>query len=370
MQQQGPVNWEAARQFALQVASGGTPEPNVDPVHRIKLEELVRVAELRVAHTTGLAVSVTGRPLTVVPVTRTEWARRTLEGWRPFLERLATSLSAMGSGTVPGADDLPEGDPTAQLLGGIFQMIGPVMLGMQSGSMVGHLAQRSLGQYDLPLPRPASDELMVVHANLEAFGEEWSLPGDDLRLWVCLHELTHHAVLGVPHVRARLEGLVLDYVSGFRLEPDALEHRLADLDPSDPQALQQVFGDPEAMLGAMQSPLQQALLPQLEAVVAVAVGYVDHVMDTAGTGLIGSYGMLTEALHRRRVEANQGDRFVEHLFGMELGRSQYERGGAFVQGVVERAGAEALGRLWEAEELLPTPAEVDAPGLWLARIEL
>jgi len=26
--------------------------------------------------------------------------------------------------------------------------------------------------------------------------------------------------------------------------------------------------------------------------------------------------------------------------------------------------------LWEAERMLPTPAELDAPGLWLARIEL
>ena len=39
-------------------------------------------------------------------------------------------------------------------------------------------------------------------------------------------------------------------------------------------------------------------------------------------------------------------------------------------GVVERAGEDGLARLWEAERTLPTPAEIDAPGLWLARIEL
>ena len=37
-------------------------------------------------------------------------------------------------------------------------------------------------------------------------------------------------------------------------------------------------------------------------------------------------------------------------------------------GVLERDGD--LGRLWQSADLLPTPAEVDAPGLWLARIDL
>ena len=35
-----------------------------------------------------------------------------------------------------------------------------------------------------------------------------------------------------------------------------------------------------------------------------------------------------------------------------------------------RAGEDALHRLWEADRDLPTTAEVDAPGIWLARIEL
>jgi uncharacterized protein (DUF2342 family) len=70
------------------------------------------------------------------------------------------------------------------------------------------------------------------------------------------------------------------------------------------------------------------------------------------------------------VEASDGDRFVERLLGLQLGQAQYDRGAAFVRGVVERAGDEALARLWVSPRELPTPAEVDAPGLWLARIEL
>jgi putative hydrolase len=367
LQSQGPVSWDAARQFATQVASEGAVEASPEPMERLRLEELSRVAELRVADVTGLPTSTTGAVVTLVPVTRTEWARRTLDAYRPLLEHLSASLSAAAEGDD---DEGVPADPAAALLGGIFTMIGPMMLGMQSGAMVGHLARRSFGQYDLPLPRPPSDQLVIVSANVAAFGEEWSLPSDDLRLWLCLSELATHAVLGLPHVRARLEQLVLAYVDAFRVEPGALEASLGDLDPSDLGALQQALGDPSALLGAIRSDEQRAMLPRLEALVAAIVGYVDHVMDTVGPTLIGSYGMLTEALHRRRVEAGSADRFLEHLFGLELGRRQYERGAAFVAGVVERAGAEGLARLWQSERELPTPSEIDAPGLWLARIDL
>jgi uncharacterized protein (DUF2342 family) len=100
------------------------------------------------------------------------------------------------------------------------------------------------------------------------------------------------------------------------------------------------------------------------------VGVVDWVMDEVGGAVIGSYGQLSEALRRRRVEADSSDRFVEQLLGLELTQAAYDRGGAFVSGVLERAGTEGLERLWTDERHLPTPAEVDAPGLWLARIDL
>jgi uncharacterized protein (DUF2342 family) len=53
-----------------------------------------------------------------------------------------------------------------------------------------------------------------------------------------------------------------------------------------------------------------------------------------------------------------------------VGQAEVDRGATFIDGVVERAGEDALTRLWADERDLPTPAEVDAPGLWLARIGL
>jgi putative hydrolase len=373
LQQQGPVSWDAARQLAASIATDGASEPNIDPLERIKLEQLSRVADLQVSNASGLATSA-GAGVTIVPVTRSQWIQQTLAAHRGLFEALAGSLGGgAGAQLIGGGDSDEFEDPMAKMFGGLMQAFSPVMLGMTAGSMLGHLARRSFGQYDLPIPRPPSDELMIVLANLDEFGSEWSLPGDDLRLWVCLHEVAHHAVLSVPHVRARLQELLDAYVSGFEPDSGALESKLGELDISDMSAMsdmQQFFGDPEMLLGAIQSPAQRELLPRLEALVAVIVGYVDHLMDTIGQGLVGSYGMVTEAMRRRRVTADPSDRFVERLLGLELTQAQYERGATFIAGVVERAGGEALERLWASERELPTPAEVDAPGLWLARIDL
>jgi putative hydrolase len=365
-QNQGPVNWEVARQIGSYMAAEGQPEGNVDPIERIRLEELARVAELHIGDATGLATSTTGRSVSVRAVNRSEWADSTLQAYRPLFERLATSL---GSHTLTDpADD--DGEIPAELLGNLMSVMAPTILGMQLGLMVGHLARRSLGQYDLPVPRPAGDELLVVAANLDAFASDWSLPPDDLRLWVCLDGIAHHAVLGRPHVRARLEELLLAFAGGFTPDPNALSDRMANIDPTDQSSWESVFGDPDSFLGSMESEGQRRLKPQLEALTSTIEGYVDYVMDEVGGKLIGSYGSLTEALRRRRVEANKGDRFVERLFGLELSQRQYDRGGAFVRGVVERQGPAGLNRLWASAVELPTPAEVDAPGLWWERINI
>ncbi|MGH9282710.1 MAG: zinc-dependent metalloprotease, partial [Acidimicrobiales bacterium] len=241
---------------------------------------------------------------------------------------------------------------------------------MQAGTMVGHLARRALGQYELPVPRPPSDELVVVPTNLLELATDWSIPPDDARLWLCLSEVTHHAVLGRPHVRARLEGLLRDYVGGFRPDPSSLEDRFTAIDPTDPTSFQAVMGDPSELLGAMETPAQKQTLARIEALVAAVEGYTDHVLDLVGARLVTGYPALVEALRRRRAERGEGERFVARLFGLDVNPAQYERGRSFVRGVVERAGEAGLARLWSSAKELPTPAEVDAPGLWLERIDL
>jgi putative hydrolase len=369
LQSQASGGTEAARQLARSIANDGQSEPNIDPTDRIAIEGLIRVAELQVQAATDLAVSH-GGPLRVSVANRSQWADQTIDDYRPLFETLSASMTA----TMSAPDDMPSDDPMAQMMAGLSEMMAPMMLGMTTGSMVGNLARTSLGGYSLPVPRPTDSPLLILLPNVDHFGEEWSLDRDDLRLWVCLHEVAHHAVLGVPHVRERLTSLLHRHAAGFERDPHGIGEALGDFDLSaGPEALaelQNTLGDPDALLGAVRSPAQEALQPELTALVAAITGYVDHIMDQTGGPLIGSYEMLTEALRRRRVETDASDRFVERILGLELDRAQYERGAAFAAGIVERAGTEGLNRLLSDVANLPTPAEVDAPGLWLARIDL
>ncbi|HUR78682.1 MAG TPA: zinc-dependent metalloprotease [Acidimicrobiales bacterium] len=364
-QQAGGLNFDVARQTGLWVATGGKSEANVDPVQRIRYEELFSIASLHVGEATGLVIEATGAAVQIA--TRAEWAATALDAYRPILERLAEAVGKAQPGDA--ARDLDDDNELAGFLGGLGKMMSPVLIGMQAGVMVGQLAQRGLGPYDLPLPRPAGAPVQIVATNLDEFAAAWNLPVDDLRLWVLVEELAYHVILSTPAVRTRVNELVSAYVGGFNVDASGIEAHLGELDPSDANSLERIFGNPETLLGAIQTDQQRTTLTQLTAAVAAVLGVVDHVMNTVGPRLTGQPHVLTEALRRRRVGKDEDQRFAERMLGLSLGPETRDRGAEFVEGLIERADPDALAQLWTKHNGLPTPAEIDAPGVWLARME-
>jgi len=256
----------------------------------------------------------------------------------------------------------------------LSQMMAPSMMGMAIGSMVGRMATRTFGQYDLPIPR-GDNTLLLVPASIDRFATEWGLPLDEMRLWVLTQELIGHALFSIQSLRDEFTALVRRYVGAFRPDPSAVAERLASLDTDDSgdpmQAIQRALSDPALLLGAVQSPEQDALAPQLDAAVAAIVGYVDYLVDAVAARVIGGDALrIAEAVRRRRVEASPDDLFVERLLGLKLTLAQVQRGKVFIGGIVDRVGEAALADLFAKPHALPTPAELDAPGLWLARLEL
>jgi uncharacterized protein (DUF2342 family) len=120
----------------------------------------------------------------------------------------------------------------------------------------------------------------------------------------------------------------------------------------------------------MRSPAQEEPLRRLEVLTSVLEGYADSVLERIGRRLITSFDQIQEAMHRHRVERGEAERFIGKLLGIELDRAAYDRGASFCAGVIERAGPDGMNRLFEREAMVPTPAEIEAPGLWLARIDL
>jgi len=360
---------DAARALAQGVATDGGAESNVDPLQRIKLEELARVVELHVEGTTGLSIGV-GQPYSFVPVGRAAWANRALDGWRPLLERMVGLIEATPTPPLDAgleSDDIPEG--LGALLGQFASTMGPIMLGLQFGSAAGHLARQALGQYALIVPWPRSNELLIVPENVAAFATDWSLPEDATLLWVCAHELTVQLVLDRPHVTARLNELLEAAVDESMAAQQGIAERLSG-GTGGPDALQSLMSDPEALLADLLTPGSRATSDRLSALVAALSGYIDHVTAAIAQAITGSAGPLSEAWYRYRVADSRGRQAAAALFGFDVSRAQVDRGAAFVRGVVERAGEDGLTRLLSSAKALPTPAEVDAPGLWLERIDL
>lgn len=381
LQSQGPVNLDVARQVASVVAAGGPeggephPEPPVDAAAAADWDGLVRAAQSAVAERTGIAGALT------VPsscVTRQEWALGTLDGLAPVLESLAGALGPAGGAAGDPLAAAPESGAEDAFASMFLGTLMPVLLGVWSGWMIGSLGHHALGQYELPLPLTGPPRLAFVARNVDEFAAEWSLPPDELRYALALRETVHGAQRTVPWVRERLVELAVDYVGAYELRADALEEHLGSLDLTDPAAMQ-AFGDPSALgalgdpselLGAMRSDGQVPLLEALQRFVSVVEGYADLVVEELGTRMVPAHARIDEAIRRHRLERGDAAAFVDRLLGLELDREHYDQGLAFCRGVVERAGADGLNRLWESAAMFPTRAELEAPGLWLARIDL
>lgn len=384
---------EMARMFAHNVAAGG-PEANVDPTERIRLEELARVAELHVSEASGLSITPGGSAIEIVAVGPGSWAWHTVEDWQFLLTAMTGSAS---SGAIPPGALEPEGEDRsgserlvsedlvsggfgsenldgpdeADLLNRVMATMGPMMSAMQLGSAVGHLARTTMGSYELPIPRADPSRLLLVPANIARFAGEWGLAVDEVRLWVCLRELTIHAVVIRPHVADRLRSLLEEFMKAAAGDAGGLAGLLGGLDPSDPESIQRLLmDDPEALLEVEHSPERGRIARDLAALTAAIAGYVEYVLDEAGSRLLGDRTLLAEAWRRNQVEGRASISSTEAFLGLDMGSAQVDRGYAFVKGVLERSSPEALSRLWESATTLPTPPEVDAPGLWLERLKL
>lgn len=367
---QGPLNWEVATQAAAAGARGDTADPEPDPSTRIAFNQLADIADMHVRQATGLSTGRSDTHAEIHTTTRAIWAHRTLQDLRPLFTELATS---MGTSATPSNDTDGDTDPLGAMFANLSSLLFPSLMGITIGSMIGSLAHRAFGQYDLPIPRPNATDILVVSHSVDSFADDWSIARDDLRMWVLVHELSSHAVLSSPAATEGLLPTIRQYVGAFRPDPSSLMDKLGDLDPADPSSaarIQQTLGDPMLLVGAMRSGEQDSLQPVLDARVAAVTALIDHVVDAVGARLLGNPSSIAEAVRRRRLDGRTEAELAERLLGISLSRNLQNQGTAFIAGVVERAGEDGLRPMLQSPDNLPTPNELQAPGLWLARLAI
>jgi len=228
------------------------------------------------------------------------------------------------------------------------------------------LAQRVLGQYDVAVPRSGPGQLLFVVPNLADFERDWSLDAREFRTLVALHEVTHRFEFAQAWVRERFQTLLDDYLSTLKLDVQAMQARLTSLDPADPEALAQLAESEDGLFWADLDDEQRLKLGRIQAFMAAAEGYGDHVMESLGRELLKTYPRIEEAMKRYR-EGERGDPVFERLLGVDMKREQYRLGRAFCDVVVEQTDEATLARMWESADAMPSLPELDEPRLWLAR---
>jgi putative hydrolase len=310
-------------------------------------------------------------------VRRATWVHENLTGLRELLEPAAGRVSealatAQGGGDL--AAQLPE-ELRSQLPAGFEQqlqqavaMMAPLMLGTQVGQTLGFLGQRVLGQYDVAVPRPGPGTLLFVIPNIEGFEADWSLPRTDFRTLVAIHEVTHRFEFARSWAAPRFRELLDDFLATMEVDAEELRTRMAGLDPSDPDAMRRAIEEGEAggLFGTVLDDEQRLKLGRIQAFMAAAEGFGDHVMHVLGAKLLGSYPMIDEAMRRYR-EGEVHDPVFERLLGIEMQRDRYRQGRAFCDTVVELTDEAILARMWDGPEALPSLPEIEEPRLWLAR---
>lgn len=364
---------EMARQMAVSVANTPVNQPNVDPLDRIKYEELTKILQI---HLQGFAAlpGISNSSTEIDLVNRVDWASRTVTDWDKYavmLQKVAEVQQDEKEIDSEVGSEIAEQENLNQMIQNLSRMIGPSMIAMQLGSMVGHLAKVAFGSYEIPVPRPPKSRTMIISYNVDTFASNWGLPLDQVRLWATLREIVMSTILSSPLISYRVEELITRHIEASTTSLKQIQDRLTQLDLTDPNGLQAAMSDPAGLFGLEgHNDTQKRIIDDIQTTMAVIEGLASNAMTTIGGRLLGNSAAIDEAFMRRRIERSDGERLSEQFFGIEITRAGIEKGQDFVRGVIERADEEGVVALWTKEGAFPTPSELEAPGLWLARLEL
>jgi coenzyme F420 biosynthesis associated uncharacterized protein len=347
------IDWD----FALATAQRLVPPgPRVSFAEATEVvDELRRLADEAEGHVrayTGMTARVRLRDPVVVD--RPSWAAGNVEGFRfvlgPLLDRLADRRTGGASGWM-------------------LTNVGARITGTELGLVLAFLASKVLGQYEIFLPPSAERDvehgrLSLVAPNIVATERALDVDPHDFRLWVCLHECTHRIQFtAVPWLRDHFTAEIGALLAATDLDPAAMVSRLR-------AAAGSLRGDKGGMsiIEAMQTPEQRAVLDRLTAVMSLLEGHAEHVMDAVGPEVVPTVAVIRKRFDARRTGGSPIQRVLRKLLGIDLKLKQYADGNRFVSTVVDAAGVEALNRVWESAETLPTRAEVNDPPVWMARV--
>ena len=356
----GPVNWDVAHDVARQaaVAEG---DPVVAAPQARKVAEAFSVAELWLDAVTDLPPA--GGP--VRALSRSEWVEQTLPSWRTLTEPVASSLSVALASVL--AEHLPPELSASPVIPGttndpnhLMRQLGSVVFGMQVGQAAGTLSREVFGATDIGLPLVREPSTVLVPSNIAAFAEGLDAPTDEVTLFLALREAAHARLFThVTWLRAHLLGIVAAYARGITIDASTLEEAVAEIDPTNPEALQQALS--RGVFAPSTTAEQDAALTRLETALALVEGWVDEVSAGAALPHLPHAVALREMLRRRRAAGGPAEETFATLVGLELRPHRLREAADLWRRLGEVRGSEGRDAVWAHPDLMPTADDLDAP---------
>jgi putative hydrolase len=352
-QSSGPVNWKLARELTKNLAGEREPiEPSIAEEYR----ELAHVAELRIQATANLPAPSPGE---LNPTDRATWALENEQTFRILIEPLGDKLTGGFSG-LPGAESLGQ-------MGAMLQPLGPALLGMQAGTMVGFMAHRVLGQFDTGIPAIDQDKPYLIVPNVEDFAIEAAVDHRQVRLWAALHEMLFQRLMEIEWLRGHFVSVVEAFYETVEIDLSDMMGQIGALE--DPDRIHELLGGEGASAPAlMKGTSDPERLAAIQALTAYVEGYGDYLVRKAAADVLPDLGQIETANARRRSEPDQTEQSLQQVVGLELQRHRAGDAAAFCVEVEQRWGEPALDRVWEQPENLPSLAELTDPVGWAARV--
>lgn len=358
-QSDGPVNWNQAKNTALQVAE--EHESRVSEQQFAAVNQAFELAELWLGQVT------TFESPAQLPHgwSSSEWIEHAMDSWRELTEPVAISVSqAMNESLV---EQLPE--EMAGALGPALPMlenVGSMMFAIQLGRAIGKLSGEVIGTSDIGLPI-ARPNIALLPANIKAFADGLEIPSEDVFIYVALRESAYQRLfLQVPWLYGELTSAIQQYASGFKIDTQRIDEIAQQFDPMNPESFNQHFEG--SFIRAADTPEQRAALERLETQLALIEGWVDDVVADAAKNLT-SADALREAMRRRRATGGPSELAFAALVGLELRPRRLRDAASLWAFIREQVGTEERDKIWSHPDLQPTTADLDDPTGFFERRE-
>jgi coenzyme F420 biosynthesis associated uncharacterized protein len=288
---------------------------------------------------------------------RVDWINANLEAFRTMFAPIESLASSDGNGRSIAAE--------------LWGSMNRTVISTEVGLLLGYLARRVLGQYDLALmgrEPVTSGKLYYVEPNITFIETSLGLPREEFRLWLALHETTHAFEFeAYPWVRSHFNKLLERYFEYFKQDIDQLRHgmkavkiyvdRMRTRDKSN-----------GTWIESLMVPEQRALFNEMQAMMCIVEGYSNHVMNAVGKTLMPSYEGIANKFEQRRTGRGMAEQLFAKLTGLDMKMEQYRLGELFINTIAEQRGLDAVKKIWEGPLNLPTMTEIRQPEQWVERV--